>query len=109
MLRPLSDLYNPCLPNGDTPIIELFKTLFEKEDNIGAYDISLMDDCLKIDGEDMFYYDERGSFRYIVNERDAFVTCQLELIQKLFSWHFDVFGLIDKGLAIDENTLKTEE
>lgn len=24
---------------------------------------------------------------------------------KLFEWHFDVFGLIDKGLAIDINTL----
>ena len=26
-------------------------------------------------------------------------------VQKLFEWHFDVFGLIDKGLAIDINTL----
>jgi hypothetical protein len=25
---------------------------------------------------------------------------------KLFEWHFDVFGLIDQGLAIDINTLK---
>lgn len=28
------------------------------------------------------------------------------IIQKLFEWHFDVFGLIPKGLAIDINTLK---
>jgi len=27
------------------------------------------------------------------------------LIQKLLEWHFDVFGLIPKGLAIDINTL----
>jgi hypothetical protein len=27
------------------------------------------------------------------------------VIQKFFEWHFDVFGLIDKGLAIDINTL----
>lgn len=26
--------------------------------------------------------------------------------QRLLSWHFDVFRLIDKGLAIDINTLK---
>ena len=26
-------------------------------------------------------------------------------IQKMFEWHFDVFGLIKKGLAIDFNTL----
>lgn len=27
------------------------------------------------------------------------------LVSKLIEWHFDVFGLIDKGLAIDINTL----
>jgi hypothetical protein len=31
---------------------------------------------------------------------------QLDLFQKLFEWHFDVFGLIEQGLAIDINTLK---
>lgn len=29
----------------------------------------------------------------------------LEMYQKLYEWHFDVFGLIEKGLAIDINTL----
>lgn len=28
------------------------------------------------------------------------------LIEQLFEWHFDVFGLIEKGLAIDINTLQ---
>jgi hypothetical protein len=27
------------------------------------------------------------------------------IVQKLLSWHFDVFGLIDKGLAVDINTI----
>lgn len=27
-------------------------------------------------------------------------------IQKLLEWHFDIYGLIEKGLAIDINTLK---
>lgn len=27
-------------------------------------------------------------------------------VKNLIKWHFDVFGLIDKGLAIDINTLK---
>lgn len=27
------------------------------------------------------------------------------IVNQLFEWHFDVFGLIDKGLAIDINTL----
>ena len=29
-----------------------------------------------------------------------------ELVQKLIEWHFDVFELIEKGLAIDINTLE---
>lgn len=29
------------------------------------------------------------------------------VIQKLFEWHFDVFGLIEQGLAIDINTHET--
>jgi len=29
-----------------------------------------------------------------------------KLTQKLFEWHFDVFGLIEQGLAIDINTLE---
>jgi len=28
------------------------------------------------------------------------------IIEKLLEWHFDIYGLIDKGLAIDINTLK---
>jgi hypothetical protein len=31
--------------------------------------------------------------------------CDYILIQHLFEWHFDVFGLIEKGLAIDINTI----
>jgi hypothetical protein len=30
---------------------------------------------------------------------------QLDAFNKLFEWHFDVFGLIEKGLAVDINTL----
>lgn len=33
------------------------------------------------------------------------IAYQLDMFQKLFEWHFDVFGLIEKGLAIDINTL----
>lgn len=27
-------------------------------------------------------------------------------VEKLFEWHFDIYGLIENGLAIDINTLK---
>ncbi len=32
-------------------------------------------------------------------------NCPYEVMEKLLSWHFDVFSLIEKGLAIDINTL----
>jgi hypothetical protein len=34
-------------------------------------------------------------------------TWSHRVITKLQEWHFDVFGLIEKGLAIDINTLKS--
>lgn len=46
-----------------------------------------------------------------LNQKDE---AQLNIIQfwmienYLFEWHFDVFGLISAGLAIDINTLKNE-
>ena len=36
---------------------------------------------------------------------DEIIHESYELVQKLLEWHFDVFGLIEKGLAVDINTL----
>lgn len=38
------------------------------------------------------------------NISNSFV--EYAIFNKLCEWHFDVFGLIEKGLAIDKNTLK---
>jgi hypothetical protein len=58
---------------------------------------------------------------YPLMEEDGTVflqdSCELNMLeisevykvyQMLFEWHFDVFGLIEQGLAIDVNTLKIE-
>ena len=34
--------------------------------------------------------------------------CDYETVQKLFKWHFDVFGLIEKGLALPIETSKAK-
>ena len=39
-------------------------------------------------------------------DRNRFKELPYWLLSHLFEWHFDVFGLIEKGLAIDINTLK---
>lgn len=31
------------------------------------------------------------------------------MIQKLLEWHFDIYGLIESGVAVDINNLKTQE
>lgn len=42
----------------------------------------------------------------IANEDSRWMySINLYLYQHLLEWHFDVFGLIDEGLAIDVNTL----
>ena len=43
------------------------------------------------------YYDSKNRERQHYSD--------LKQIEMLFMWHFDVFGLIEKGLAIDMNTL----
>jgi len=50
--------------------------------------------------------DFRLSTRHISqNESPNNMLCldKFELFQKLFEWHFDVFGLIEKGLAIEKS------
>ena len=41
-----------------------------------------------------------------IHKRSMVLTYPYEAIQLLLEYHFDVFGLIDKGLAIDINTLE---
>jgi len=44
----------------------------------------------------------------IAESKYLITPIQLEsytLVSQLFEWHFDIFGLIEKGLAIDFNTI----
>jgi len=91
ILHPLSDLTKEIEHNGErfTPIklIQLFI------DPNFPY---------SHDGEEsweVFYQSANDTWQIDKN-------CSYKVIEKLFEWHFDVFGLIDQGLAIDINTLK---
>ena len=61
---------------------------------------------------DLFTPNHHPSFKlFISNDMDWFIdNCPYFVdylqVQKLLEWHFDVFGLIPAGLAIDTNTLK---
>lgn len=77
ILRPLSDLTKEIEHNG--------KTFVPIEELEGYHDFSVMN----------FEWIGKNPLRY-----------PYSIIQKLFEWRFDVFGLIDAGLAIDINTIK---
>ena len=90
ILRPLSDLVKVINYNGKE-----FKTL----------------DFIKDQCEDEYFTDTDFE-EYIENRKHntTYLTHAMDylpygLINRFIEWHFDVFGLIEKGLAIDINTL----
>lgn len=105
ILRPM-DLTKPIIVEGKEiiPIVELAKIAFpnEKTWTIESEEEGIIS-CMDFD----FGY--RGnSFKssgYMY--KPVHVPSQLILFQWLLKHKFDVFGLIEKGLAIDANTLTT--
>lgn len=77
LLRPLTDLHQ-LIPNKDYSYSEYISTSIN---------------------------DNQRNFRYLISGKYD----QLEYwkLQRLFQYHFDVFGLIEQGLAIDINTQPT--
>ena len=77
-LRPLSDLTKEIEVNGER---------FVPREKIAVH---------------LFEYD----FLAMVINRKNTKGIPFWVVQKLFEWHFDVFGLIEAGLAISYNDLK---
>ena len=79
--------------------------------------LSDLKNYITVDGEEfcpMFFLDQQYATLDFVSQAESLIVddrwlicCDYGLIQHLFEWHFDVFGLIEKGLAIDINTIKT--
>jgi len=90
ILRPLSDLTKEIEHNGErfTPSKVLTK------ENIGG-DMS---------------FPVNGIANYKVENEYERVTVEttIRVLDLLYEWHFDVFGLIEKGLAIDINSLRDD-
>ena len=116
IMHPLSDLIKPCLEDSKIPLVELAKTAYE---NIFHINEDFDTKEVLSEGENfglIAYYDkERVSFT-VQKECHWFEFCfyvdgselhlnQLTLFQWLFEHHFDVFGLIERGEAIEINTI----
>lgn len=121
ILRPLSDLTKEIDVNGEKfiPLVKLFYMLdssnyvdFDGEIT-SDYELSIDDGwnhCLQFTygenelcfsyGEDSFMLVVANTFNNMQSMDAQFVTRQLELFNKLFEWHFDVFDLHSKNLCI---------
>src|SRR5690606_24396766 len=87
-LRPMSDLIKEIEHNGErfVPIEEISKFTTTEINHHGEIES----------------YEFNGN-KYVTRMPDDMDWYRL---QKLFEWHFDVFGLIKEGLAVDLNEVK---
>lgn len=94
ILRPLSDLTKSITHNGET---------FVPIEKLKDYYNSLPDSFV----EKLLFVEWDGQFTLFGLEEDPLeVAMPYSMYQKVFEWHFDVFGLIESGEAIDINTLE---
>jgi hypothetical protein len=109
ILRPLSDLIKEIEVNGEkfVPINEIAKIHIDwnKDDSNLKVRYSHQRQCnIEIEwnhtsSKELFFSDDL----FIMTERVH--LNRFWVIQKLLEWHFDIYGLIENGLAVDINTL----
>ena len=112
ILFPLSSLTKEITINGESfvPIKNLFELHhcgMRLEERLKCFSFNKnkikYDDfnCAITDGVYMFGYSNYGGFQAIDTDeyKNYTVINQLELLMKLFEWKFDVFELIEAGLA----------
>jgi len=115
ILRPLSDLTKTCLEGGKVPIEELTNIVFsdwECDENEASVLNSIEEDdfeirCTHIESWCSFIFHKKiNSFSTWI-DGEGVCPCRelLLVIEKLYEWHFDIHGLIEKKEAIDINTL----
>lgn len=115
ILRPLSDLTKEIEVNGEkfVPLKKIGK-IYEPdgdfEDGAFGWDAFTGGD----DYQDYYYAIEKDltysiycgspndSFSYVIENNPL----HYDSVQLLLEWHFDIYGLIEKDLVIDINTLK---
>lgn len=110
VLHPISDLTKEIEVNGEriVPIVELAKLFYK---NVLSYiKVKTYSDFCDVMGMlTVKCYEEDDKYScgsYFIHTDSYINKNEYRVIQKLLSWHFDINGLIEKGLAIDINTLK---
>lgn len=101
LLRPLSDLYKDI--DGEVGIVEIFRMFGIYHENIRVTNCGLKYN----DGAEWLLFDWSYSAQSFIDS-DGGIYLNMESITYLFQHHYDVFLLIDKGLAIDLNSISHE-
>lgn len=115
VLRPLSDLTKEQLFLRMTmPIVNLleiefpnFKDLLEVKNPVITNNSYKATCIIESDPKSKFTLSiaPKNDINIYKNNNISMMFSRMEVEMKLFEWHFDVFCLIEKGLAIDINTI----
>jgi hypothetical protein len=112
ILRPLSDLVNPCLEGGKIPIVEMAKIC------VSDHNWLITDgECVgMLNGEAsyIFGYTKNGFWLTDISMNEdgsiEYTSCvidnQLQLFEWLYQNHFDLHRLIEKNQAVDINLIE---
>lgn len=116
LLLPMSSLYKE-MEDGTVPIVELAKMIgfYIKDVKIDGNGLLVQRDHVRY--ERYFQYDPSSRVFKIYTWDDHYTSdylletysnpyLDIECWEYLFSHHFDIYGLIDKGLAIDKTKIK---
>lgn len=87
LLRPMSDLFENIVHNGE--IICVAKVIKNLDDSIEWWNES----------RTALHYPETGEFCITSSDKLDYKWLDYSIVETLFKYHFDVFGLIEKGLA----------
>lgn len=111
-------LWSVLTDGGANPSIEKIKPILrplsdltkEIEVNVEKFiPISLLNKTFRPSSNDLVPYGYNGNLEIDIETENYSQTIDLMdgfyIAQKLLEWHFDIYGLIEKGLAIDKNTL----
>jgi len=75
--------------------------------NIIARPLSDLTKEIEVNGEKFVPQDKLPhlDLKWLINSDNLILKTNYEDVLKLLSWHFDIYNLIENGLAIDVNTL----
>ena len=102
LLRPLSDLTTEIEHNGEkfVPMKELLKIKHKKwfdEHTDSRYSEIVVED---VPSYSKAFFKYMATLEVIIFKGSIFME-EYWIVQKLLSWHFDIYNLIEEGLAID--------